>query len=232
MWIAKGIEDPRRRLLLKALAAGIFGVGPARLFAQADVDPLPPGRSIHEIQGTVLVNGTPATESTLIRAGDRLETGEGSRAIFAVGEDAFLLRERSRLETGGEGMMGSSLRLLTGKLLSVFGRTRHQVSTPVATIGIRGTGLYVESEPDRAYVCTCYGVTFLSAAGDPLSTETVESEHHDEPRYILAAGEPGNRIREAPVINHTDEELTLIEALVGREPPFGSDPPPYQRDER
>ena len=231
MWIRKDIEDPRRRLLLKALTAGFFSAGPARLFAQANVDQLPPGRSIHEVQGTVLVNGRPATDDTLIRAGDRLETGEGSRAIFAIGEDAFLLRERSRLETGGDGMMVSSLRLLTGKLLSVFGRRSHELTTPVATIGIRGTGLYVESEPDRAYVCTCYGVTFLSAADDPQSTETVESEHHDEPRYILATGDRGARIRSAPVINHTDEELTLIEALVGREPPFGSDPPPYQRDE-
>ena len=38
--------------------------------------------------------------------------------------------------------------------------------------------------------------------------------------YIVADGGPGKNIRNAPFINHTDQELTLIEALVGRTPPF------------
>jgi hypothetical protein len=47
--------------------------------------------------------------------------------------------------------------------------------------------------------------------------ETVTSTHHNA-RYILASGE--QLIRKAPFKNHTDLELTLIEALVGRVPPF------------
>ena len=46
------------------------------------------------------------------------------------------------------------------------------------------------------------------------------SKHHDRPIYILAEGPSGERIRAAPFINHTDQELMLIEALVGRTPPF------------
>jgi len=43
----------------------------------------------------------------------------------------------------------------------------------------------------------------------------------DAPRYILADGAAGTRIQAAPFINHDDDdELTLIEALLGREPPF------------
>jgi hypothetical protein len=34
-------------------------------------------------------------------------------------------------------------------------------------------------------------------------------------------------IEPAPVINHTDEELILLESLVGRVPPFGSTPGDY-----
>jgi len=48
----------------------------------------------------------------------------------------------------------------------------------------------------------------------------VASKHHDEPVYILAAPKDGKTIRNAPFINHTDQELMLIEALVGRSPPF------------
>jgi hypothetical protein len=96
----------------------------------------------------------------------------------------------------------------------VFGKSRHQIRTPTSTIGIRGTGVYVEAQPDLSYVCTCYGTTEISAQGG--ATETVESKHHDAPKYVTAKGE----ILTAGFINHTDEELMLIETLVGRTPPF------------
>lgn len=218
-------EDPGRRLLLAALAAGVFSIPAGRLLAQgiALPQPLPAGRSIHELEGTVLVNGTPATLETVIRAGDVIETRQKSRAIFAIGRDAFLLRQSGRLETQGEGVTARVLRLVTGKLLSVFGRETHRVETQVASIGIRGTGLYVESDPELSYVCTCYGTTDIVSIADPTSGETVVSRHHDAPRYILASGGTGTRIRLAPVFNHTDQELALIEALVGRSPPFEVD---------
>ena len=220
------IDDARRRLLVAALAAGLFSLAPRRLPAQALPEPLSPGRSIHELRGDVLVSGRTATSETVIRAGDVVETRERGLAIFAVGQDAFLLRESSRLEIRGEGFTARALRLVTGKLLSVFGRGGRQVETPVASIGIRGTGLYVESDPALSYVCTCYGRAELASVSDPQSSETVVSEHHDEPRYVLAAGAAGTRIRPAPVFNHTDQELALIEALVGRTPPFEVNPDP------
>lgn len=121
------------------------------------------------------------------------------------------------------------LRVLTGAVLTVFssGR-RRRIETKTATIGIRGTGVYVEVEPTRTYVCTCYGVAELVAADDPTVRETVRTEHHDEPRYVMAHGAP-QMIMDAPVINHTDVELTMLEALVGRQPPFVSQPSYFPR---
>jgi hypothetical protein len=55
---------------------------------------------------------------------------------------------------------------------------------------------------------------------DPTSRETVVSRQHDRPLYILTGQLAGQYIRLAPFINHTDQELMLIEALVGRTPPF------------
>jgi hypothetical protein len=55
---------------------------------------------------------------------------------------------------------------------------------------------------------------------DPTSRETVVSRQHDRPLYILEGQQPGQNIRAAPFIDHTDQELMLIEALVGRSPPF------------
>lgn len=218
------IDDPRRELLIQALSAGMFmGAGgiiqPA--YAMGKIPKvLEPGKSIYDMRGTVSVNGKKANMETKIGASDTIATGRNSHVVFAVGKDAFVLRSNSKLElTGGE-LLINTLRLVTGKLLSVFGKSKHKMRTPNSTIGIRGTGIYVEAEPEQSYVCTCYGVVDLFANNDKQSTETITSEHHDAPRYILSNESAGNNIRSAPFINHTDLELQIIEELVGRTPPF------------
>lgn len=241
-------EHPRRDFLVRALTLGLFAAGASAGWPRAALamslgpEGLPPGRSVYRARGDVRVNGMPADRATRIAPNADIETGSDSEAIFVVGKDAFILRENSRLQlspllaartAGGycaeedgslAGSILDSLRLVSGRLLSVFG-TREpdeplRMHTLVATIGIRGTGVYTEAEPDRTYVCTCYGTTLLRATDDPASRETITSSHHDEPRYILGDGATGERIEPAPVIRHTDMELELIEALVGREPPF------------
>ena len=114
----------------------------------------------------------------------------------------------------------SALRLVTGKLLSVSRDRQMRVSTPTATVGIRGTGFYIESEPDQTYFCTCYGLTEVEATADPQSKATVAATHHDRPLYIVGGAAAGQNIRNAPFLNHTDQELMLIETLEGRTPPF------------
>lgn len=217
-------EDPRRAFLLKALAAGLLSAGgisgaAAQLFGKRP-ERLPAGQSVYEAIGPVTVNGQAASGTTRIAPGDRIETGAGAQLIFVVGADAFLLREKSRVEITGANAVIGIARLATGALLSVFGRgTPKRVITPTSTIGIRGTGLYVEARADQSYVCTCYGETEIAAADDASVTERIASKHHDAPRYVLKAG-AAKRIQPAPFINHTDLELTLIESLVGRTPPF------------
>jgi hypothetical protein len=183
---------------------------------------MPAGKSIYTLRGEVTVDDAAANEATRIGPTSVVRTGDASRVIFVVGSNAFLLRSNSqmRLALSESGGVTRALRLLSGRLLSVFGKSRMQVKTPITTIGIRGTGVYVESEPDFSYVCTCYGETELTADDDPASTETIVSKHHDAPRYVLAEGASGQRIKAAPFKNHTDEELALIEALTGHNPPF------------
>ena len=219
------IDDPRRKMLVRALAGGFFVAGSAGILqpvhAMGKIPKiLEPGKSIYDIRGNVTVSGRKADENTVITSSDVVVTGRRSHVVFAVGKDAFVLRSNSRLELSGSGMLVNTLRLVTGKLLSVFGKTKHRIKTPNATIGIRGTGVYTEAEPEQTYICTCYGVVDLSADNDKDSTETIISQHHDAPRYILSNEASGRNIREAPFINHTNLELQVIEGLVGREPPF------------
>lgn len=213
----------RRALLVRLLAAGAFALPVARTGA-APLGRLGAGRSIYLLNGDVRVDGAAANLETVVAPGALVETGADGRVIFAVGDDAFTLRANSRLQLeSDDGAVVEVLRLVTGRLLSVFGRRAHRMHTSTATIGIRGTGVYAESEAERSYVCTCYGVTEISPSDAPEITETVDSTHHDDPRWVYA-GRGAAAIEPAPFVNHTDEELLLIESLVGREPPFAIDP--------
>lgn len=210
-------ERARREWLKRALLAG--AALPLLLRDALAASARPNG--LLQVKGEVLVNGRPAQLGAALKPGDSVATAAGSSAVFVIGADAFLMREGSELLTAGGKAVAGSLRLVTGKLLSVFGRGSRRITTSTATIGIRGTGIYIEAEAERSYVCTCYGVVDLQASNMPEARETVSTTHHDAPRYIYAHGEmPIKMIDIAPVINHTDVELVMLEALVGRKPPF------------
>lgn len=227
-------DDPRRDFLVKALGLGLYTtVGSISylqsVYAMGKIPAkLPPGRSIYKIQGMVIIDGQRADLDTPVKANSLLQTGSNSRVIFVVGNDAFILRSNSELQLGGENSLINGMRILTGKLLSVFGKRSkpHQIQTVTATIGIRGTGIYIESDPERTYVCTCYGHTLIASAEDPEIQQEVTTKHHDHPLYVLP-GKGDKIIRSAPVINHTDVELALIEELVGRKVPFYITNDPY-----
>lgn len=229
-------DEARRRLLVRALAGGWFGAaligrdaGAAGPFGGRP-EKLPPGQSVYRITGRVLIDGQPAAADSHIAANATLDTAPGGELIFVVGDAAMLMREDSRVTLEGEGGDAiRSVRLLKGRLLSVFGGGARRLATPAATIAISGTGVYMEARPEETYFCTCYGVSEVRAVDDPSSRTTVAATHHDRPLFIARAGEPGSLIRTAPFIDHTDQELMLIETLVGRTPPFVFPGSQYER---
>lgn len=226
------IDDPRRQILVRALAAGLLGSGltPAQAltfgsFFGGKPAKLPETQSIYSVNGDVTVNNETATLKTRINPGDTVETARNSEVIFVVNSHSMILRSESKLviekaESSISSLLIGGLRMISGKLLSVSRNSNMRVTTSTATIGIRGTGFYVEADPERTYFCTCYGVTDVEASADPQSRETVAATRHDRPLYIVADGAAGSNIHNAPFINHTDQELSLIETLVGRKTPF------------
>lgn len=223
-------QDPRRRLLVRALSLGLFSVAPlgaavGQVFGNRP-GKLPAGQSVYRLSGGVTVNGAPATLQTQIRPGDVVETGRDGEIVFVLGGQSMILRAQSRLEIAAPprqesgSLLVSGLRLLTGGVLSVSRGTPQRIETSNASIGVRGTGWYAEAQPELTYFCTCYGVADVGARGDPGSSQTVAAKHHDQPLYVVSDAPAGQRVRNAPFINHTDQELMLIETLVGRTPPF------------
>ena len=159
-----------------------------------------------------------------VGTGDTLVTGADGELIYVIGQDAYLQRANSTVSFSG--VSASLMRVLSGKILSVFGKGRKTLQTTTATIGIRGTGCYIESEKKRVYFCLCYGTAELTPLADPGRRELIETRHHDHPLYIHHDSSLPMMV-DASVINHTDAELELLESLVGRFPPFA--PAAYRR---
>ena len=209
--------DRRRRTVLSGLAGAALYVAVQDMFAQ---DKAP--RGVARVRGDASVNGVPARRGMVVRPGDTVITGGNGEIVFVIGKDAMLVRANSQIETSGaaRALVASGFRVVTGAILSVFARGQPRtLLTATATIGIRGTGVYIEAAQDRTYVCTCYGEAELASRGDPAVREVVRTRHHEQPRYIMASGAP-QMLMQAPVVNHTDAELALLEALHGRKTPF------------
>jgi hypothetical protein len=213
----------RRRTVLRMLAAsgalGAAGIGGwiSQALAKGDIGTIP---GIHHVEGTVTVGGKRAKVGTPVNLGDHIATGPGSRAVVVVGGDAFLLRSDTLIEVKGRGGVLSDLRVSTGKVLSVFSRKPVSIKASIATLGIRGTGAYLEVDPGSVYFCLCYGEALVEGPG--MAATVVKTTHHEQPLLLRADGS-AMRADPGPFRNHSDDELVMLEALVGREPPFTKD---------
>jgi hypothetical protein len=208
-------HSARRRMLLAMLAAGLSLPAVLR---QALAQQGASLQGMQRVQGEVRINGTLAVQGAAVNPGDTVTTARGALAMFVVGQDAFLMREDSRAELAGVAQFIDVLRLTTGRLMGVFGKGGdRRIVTAAATIGIRGTGGYLETEDARTYFCLCYGSAEI-ATTDGAARDAYSTRHHDSPRYIYGDSR-ANAIVPASVSNHTDLELIALEALTGRQPP-------------
>jgi hypothetical protein len=209
----------RRRFIARLAAAAALGTGGlsgfmSRALAKGDLPAIP---GVNQLKGTATVNGRPAQVGSPVAARDKVSTGPGSMAVIVIKDDAFLVRENTTLEFAESGGLLSRVLIQTGRVLSVFGKKPVVIKAGNATIGIRGTGAYLEVDPDKVYFCLCYGEAGIDGPG--MATKTVKTTHHEQPLVIsqsagIMAAAPG------PFQNHSDDELILLESLVGREPPF------------
>lgn len=195
--------DPQRRRLLQMTLAGALALLPEVSL----------GNAIRQQRGSAWVNGHPVSGDANIRPGDMVRTGADGHLQFVVGKDAYLMRPNSdlRLETD-DGALVHTLRLISGGLLAAFGRGEKRILTRTATVGIRGTAVYLEAQPAETYFCLCYGAVELQANGQPASQ--LSAGHHAAKRI----GQSG--LTSAEMENHSDAELDLLEGLVGRVPYF------------
>ena len=201
----------QRRSFLRSAAAWTAAGGFAAAHAQQR-------SNIVELQGDALLNGQRMRPDSFIQTGDHVETGPGAHLIFVIGTSAFQVRQNSRIrvERGDTLNIVSLLRLLTGAVVSAWGKgSSRAIVTPTLTAGIRGTGVYTEVFPqqdNRSYFCNCYGVVELSVGNDRLESR---SQYHQS-FWSEATPRNGHLMSAARPINHTDEELEFLAGLVNQ----------------
>jgi hypothetical protein len=208
-----------RRDWMRSLAAGGAAAASLRVAQTLAKGDLPSG--VHQLDGTATINGRAAHAGASVSLGDRIATGRASQAVIVVGSDAFLLRAKSAIEVKGADGVLDRLLVATGQVLSVFSKKPVAIQAANASIGIRGTGAYIEINPRSVYFCLCYGEALVEGPG-MATAKLVKTTHHEQP--LLLNDEGGvMRVEPGPFLNHSDAELVMLEALVGREPPFVRD---------
>lgn len=234
-----------RRTVLTGLTwmVGVAGFGLSPLLSGCVTQRKELSEGVINFQGDVRFDGVAVKTGMKPALGGVITTGVGGQLTLVIGADAFLIHESSELHlqspplamadatmaTDAESEVSPTAtavrrimgyRLKKGGVLSVFSPGLRTVQTPNATISVRGTGIYLEYRPGRSYLCTCYGQANIHSVQDPSAQETIQANHHDDPRYIHdpALGVP--ILEKAPMLNHTDDQLIMLEDLVGRQPPF------------
>jgi len=221
--------DPARRRLIASLLfiAGTPSAMLGVLKSALAMSERPVAQGVQELSGEVTINGTPAQVWQLVTSGDVVRTGgNDSQVVIVIGEHVYLLRENSEIEfslddiTAAQGhALSGQINIVAGAMLAVFAQSNIQIMTPLAVIGIRGTACYIDSTVARTYACICYGTGKFHSVHDKRLLETVTTTHHDQPRFIYPPG-AALAIGPAPVMDHTDVELRMLEALVNRRPLF------------
>ena len=95
------------------------------------------------------------------------------------------------------------------------GREREIVTTN-ATIGIRGTACFLNVMSKDTYYCNCYGKTELRTKD---FKQEFDANHHNA-HMLHFDGSAFMGMDVMKVIDHTDDELRLLESYVGRVPAF------------
>lgn len=210
----------RRRLLKQLTALGLLsGMGIPGLIRNAlAAGNYPVVQGMHQIRGEVRINGKLARGGQPVLPGDKVTTGADSEAIYIIDGNAFLQRSNSAVQFGKDAAK-EFFRVVSGRILSVFERGEKRLVVPTAVIGIRGTACYIEAEPKKVYFCLCYGTAEVEPVAEPGRVERITTTHHDHPIYIHHdQGMP--TMVNAKVVNHTDDELIMLEWLNRRRPPF------------
>ena len=176
---------------------------------------------IQRIEGKVLLNKKPATQGTLVKSADEITTLPNSKAVVLYEDEVYQIRENTTFVLPSGVNKDNSSNLVTGSVLAAFtpGKPRKMKIGGLATLSIRGTGIYARSDNEGVHYCLCYGHSNLASHNHSVDLDTVSKFHKD--LIVLKDGNIRTPKFTERKLDHTSRENIELEKLLNRPSPFG-----------
>jgi len=176
--------------------------------------------TIIKFEGDVLLNGKKIQTDLAVKYNDKIETKSASQAVVSLDDDIFQIRENTIFELPSKNESKSGGKLLAGAILASFtpGKPKSLQVENKGTIGIRGTGIYLEIEKEQTQFCLCYGKAEIVSKNNKLVTETDTKFHKDF--VMLNDGTIKPTDLSERKLNHTSRQNIDLENFAGTPSPF------------
>lgn len=111
--------------------------------------------------------------------------------------------------------------LVAGSVLAAFtpGKPRKMKIGGLATLSIRGTGIYARGDNEGVHYCLCYGHSTLASHDHSVDLDT-ESKFHKDLIVVKDGNIRSTKFTERK-LDHTSRENIELEKLLNRPSPFG-----------
>ena len=120
---------------------------------------------LKDISGKVQINRIAAKQGDSVKAGDEIVTEKNSKAVVLYADEVYQIRENTTFVLPSGVNKDNTSNLVKGSVLAAFtpGKPRKMKIGGLATLSIRGTGIYARTDNEGVHYCLCYGHSNLAS---------------------------------------------------------------------
>jgi hypothetical protein len=174
-----------------------------------------------KIEGKVLLNKKPTIQGALVKSADEITTLPNSKAVVLYEDEVYQIRENTTFILPSGVNKNNTSNLVTGSVLAACtpGKPRKMKIGGLATLSIRGTGIYARSDNEGVHFCLCFGRSTFASHDHSVDLDTLNKFHKD----LIVLKDGNIRIPKFTErkFDHTSQENIQLEKLLNRPSPFG-----------
>jgi hypothetical protein len=176
---------------------------------------------IKSLEGKVLLNKLSVSKGAPVKSADEITTLANSKATILYEDEVYQIRENTTFVLPSGVNKDNTSNLVTGSVLAAFtpGKPRKMKIGGLATLSIRGTGIYARSDNEGVHYCLCYGHSTLASHDHSVDLDTASKFHKD--LIVLKDGNIRTPKFTERKLDHTSRDNIELEKLLNRPSPFG-----------
>ena len=176
---------------------------------------------IQSLEGKVFLNKVSVNKGALVKSGDEITTQANSKTTILYESEVYQVRENTTFVLPSGTNKDNASNLVTGSVLAAFtpGKPRKMKIGGLATLSIRGTGIYARSDGEGVHYCLCYGHSNLASHNHSVDLDTASKFHKD--LIVLKDGNIRTPKFTERKLDHTSRDNIELEKLLNRPSPFG-----------